>query len=79
MTGKKMHYVVLSTKFWNSVEECILASLPLLQVLRVVNGYESTILVELCMTMDFAKDKMKLGHENKQRLLSKVMRIIERH
>lgn len=78
VAGKKVHSVVLSTKFWKTVEDCILASIPLLQVLRVVDGDEKPAMAELCAAMDFAKDKMKIGLEKKKRLLSKVMGIIER-
>lgn len=78
VAGKKVHSVVLSTKFWSTVEDCILASIPLLQVLRVVDGDEKPAMAELCAAMDFAKDKMKIGLEKKKRLLSKVMGIIER-
>lgn len=76
--GKKVHDVVHSVKFWNTIKDCLLASLPLLQVLRVVDGDEKPAMAELCAAMDFAKGKMKQGLENKQRLLKKVMRIVER-
>lgn len=66
VAGKKVHSFVLSTKFWSTVEDCILASIPLLQVLRVVDGDEKPAMADLCAAMYFAKDKMKLGLEKKK-------------
>ncbi|XP_074352731.1 uncharacterized protein LOC141691878 [Apium graveolens] len=78
VAGKKVHFVVLSTKFRSSVEDCVLASIPFLQVLRVVDEDEKPTMEEFCAAMDFAKDQMKIGLENKKRLLNKVIGIIER-
>ena len=50
----------------------MLASLPLLQVLTVVDGDEKPDMAELCATMDFPKSKIKVGLEDKQRILKKV-------
>jgi hypothetical protein len=36
--GENVHDTVLSTQFWNLVENCFRASTPLLIVLRVVDG-----------------------------------------
>ena len=36
--GEEVHDIVLSTEFWNGVEDCLRASGPLLIVLRVVDG-----------------------------------------
>ena len=38
--GKKVHDTILSTKFWNSVEDCLRASQPLIVLLRIVDEDE---------------------------------------
>ena len=41
--GQEVHNTVLSMEFWNSVENCLRASAPLLIVLRVVDGDERCV------------------------------------
>ena len=71
--------IVLSKEFWNSIEDCLRASAPLLIVLRVVNGDERPAMPEVAALMAHAKEKIKLSFatQNKQRLLKKIMNIIE--
>ncbi|KAL9676498.1 hypothetical protein QQ045_004712 [Rhodiola kirilowii] len=57
--GKKVHNAVLSTRFWNNVEDCIRASQSLLVVLRIVDGDEIPARAEICVAMDFAKKRIK--------------------
>ncbi|KAL9663346.1 hypothetical protein QQ045_018731 [Rhodiola kirilowii] len=57
--GGKVHDVVLSTRFWNNVEDCIRASHPLLVVLRIVDGDETSALAKIYVAMDFDKKKIK--------------------
>ncbi|KAL9669755.1 hypothetical protein QQ045_007304 [Rhodiola kirilowii] len=51
--GRKVHDDVLSTRFWNNVEDCIRASQPLLVVLRIVDGDRKPAMAEICVAMDF--------------------------
>ncbi|XP_062191215.1 uncharacterized protein LOC133895012 [Phragmites australis] len=44
--GKKVYDIVLFREFWNSVEDCLRASLPLIIVLRVVDGDERPAMPE---------------------------------
>ena len=78
--GEDVHDIVLSTEFWNKIEDCLRASAPLLIVLRVVDGDEKPAMPEVQALMDHAKEKIKLSFAipSKKRLLDKIMEIIER-
>ncbi|KAF0891604.1 hypothetical protein E2562_010593 [Oryza meyeriana var. granulata] len=77
--GLDVHDIVLSTEFWNKVEDCLRASAPLLIVLRVVDGDEKPAMPEVQALMNHAKEKIKLSFaiQSKRRLLEKIMKIIE--
>lgn len=65
--GMDVHDMVLSTEFWNSVQDCLRASAPLLIVLRVVDGDEKPAMAEVAALIAFAKEKIKQGFcTNKQ-------------
>jgi len=72
---------VLSVEFWNSVDHCLRASVPLLIVLRVVDGDERPTMPEVAALMNHAKEKIKLSFatENKKTLLKNIIKIIEKH
>ena len=78
--GEEVHDIVLSTEFWNGVEDCLRASGPLLIVLRVVDGDEKPAMPEVEALMYHAKEKIKLSFavQSKRPLLRKIMDIIER-
>lgn len=78
--GQDVYDIVLSTEFWNKIEDCLRASAPLLIVLRVVDGDEKPAMPEVQALMDHAKEKIKLSFAipSKKRLLDKIMGIIER-
>lgn len=78
--GMHVTYIVLSKEFWNSIEDCLRASAPLLIMLRVVDGDEKPAMPEVAALMAHAKEKIKLSFstQNKQRLLKKIINIIER-
>ena len=59
--GEDVHDIVLSTEFWNKIEDCLRASAPLLIVLRVVDGDEKPAMPEVQALMDHAKEKIKLS------------------
>jgi len=81
MLGKKTQDTMLSTEFWNSVEDCLRASAPLLIVLRAADGDEKPAMPEVAALMAEAKEKIKLSFatQNKSGLLKKIMGIIEKH
>ena len=56
--GLDVHDIVLSTQFWNSVEDCLRASAPLLIVLRVVDGDEKPAMPEVQALMNHAKERI---------------------
>ena len=72
--------IVLSTEFWNSVEDCLRASAPLLIVLRAVYGDEKPAMPEVTALMNHAKDRIKLSFNisTKQGLFKRIMDIIEK-
>jgi hypothetical protein len=80
VAGQEVHNTVLSVEFWNSVEDCLRASAPLLIVLRVVDGDERPAMPEVAALMNHAKEKIKLSFatENKKTLLKNIIKIIEK-
>jgi hypothetical protein len=77
--GEDVHDTVLSTQFWNSVEDCLRASTPLLVVLRVVDGDERPAMPEVQALMNHAKKSIKKSFhiQSKKAMLKKIMDIIE--
>ncbi|XP_043693373.1 uncharacterized protein LOC122643867 [Telopea speciosissima] len=49
---KQIVEIVISTPFWNGVQDCLRPSLPLLQVLRIVDGDERLALPEVYIAME---------------------------
>jgi len=78
--GLDVHDIVLSTQFWNSVEDCVRASAPLLIVLRVVDGDEKPAMPEVQALMNHAKKRINQSFaiQSKKSLIKKIMGIIER-
>jgi len=77
--GKKVYEIIFSTQFWNSVEDCLRASLPLLVVLRLVDGDEKPALPEVAAAMNIAKQKISASFstQNKKACLNRIMKIVE--
>ncbi|XP_051118113.1 uncharacterized protein LOC127242576 [Andrographis paniculata] len=77
--GKKVMETILSSKFWDQVEDCLRATLHLLIVLRIVDGDEKPAMPKLSSGMNHAKKKIteSFTSNNKTRLLAKLMEIIE--
>ncbi|XP_051135441.1 uncharacterized protein LOC127254392 [Andrographis paniculata] len=77
--GKKVMETILSSKFWDQVEDYLCATLPLLIVFRLVDGDENPAMPELSSAMNHAKKKIteSFMSKNKTRLLAKLMEIIE--
>uniref|UniRef100_J3N7D6 DUF659 domain-containing protein n=1 Tax=Oryza brachyantha TaxID=4533 RepID=J3N7D6_ORYBR len=75
-----VHDIALSMEFWNPIEECLRASAPLLIVLRVVDGDEKPIMLDVVTLMTHAKDKIKASFnvQSRNRLVKNIMDIIER-
>ena len=79
--GKKTHDTMLSTEFWNSVEDYLRASAPLLIVLRATDGDEKSAMPDVAALMAEAKEKIKItfATQNKPGLIKNIMAIIEKH
>jgi len=73
--GLDVHDIVLSTQFWNSEEDCLRASAPLLIVLRVVDGDEKPAMPEVQALMNHAKERINQSFaiQSKKSLLKKIM------
>ena len=54
--GKMAENTVLSVTFWQSVENCMRASQPILVALRIVDGDDSPAMPEIWAAMDVAED-----------------------
>jgi hypothetical protein len=78
--GQEVRNIVLFVEFWNSVEDYLRASAPLLIVLRVVDGDERPAMPEVAALMNHAKEKIKLNFatKNKKTLLKNIIKIIEK-
>ncbi|XP_008659785.1 uncharacterized protein [Zea mays] len=79
--GLDVYNIDFSTQFWNSVEDCLRASGPLLIVLRVVDGDERPAMPEVQALMKCVKEKINQSFvvQSKKSLLKKIITIIERH
>ncbi|XP_043702361.1 uncharacterized protein LOC122652633 isoform X2 [Telopea speciosissima] len=75
--GKKVTEIVLSTTFWNGLQDCLRASLPLIVVLRLVD-YERPAMPEVYMAMEEAKEKIQKNFGDKEKLWKKVINIVDR-
>ena len=53
--GKMAEKTMLSVTFWQSVENCVRASQPILVALRIVDGDDSPAMPEIRAAMDVAK------------------------
>ena len=52
-------------------------SLPLLRVLRIVDGDEKPAMNEVMAAMDYAKERIKAAIDDKPMLVKKVIKIVE--
>jgi hypothetical protein len=74
-----VHDTILSTKFWNSVEDCLRASQPLIVLLRIVDGDERPAMLEVQFCMKYAKKKIKENFpRGKTDLLKHILAIIDK-
>ncbi|KAM0881445.1 hypothetical protein ACQ4PT_032951 [Festuca glaucescens] len=76
--GKAAERTVMSMPFWQSVENCMRASQPLLKALRIVDGDESPAMPEIWAAMDVAKVHINEALSQREGLRSQVVAIIER-
>ncbi|KAM0857105.1 hypothetical protein ACQ4PT_048695 [Festuca glaucescens] len=76
--GKAAERTVMSMPFWQSVENCMRASQPLLKALRIVDGDESPAMPGIWAAMDVAKLHINEALSQREGLRSQVLAIIER-
>ncbi|XP_043710157.1 uncharacterized protein LOC122659067 [Telopea speciosissima] len=76
--GKKVEETVFAVPFWNTVEDFIRASKPLIVVLRIVDGDERPAMPEVYVAMEEAKKKIREHLAHKERLWKKIISIIDR-
>ncbi|XP_074378559.1 uncharacterized protein LOC141720102 [Apium graveolens] len=76
--GRKVCDTVLSSVFWSNVGDCVDASLPLLEVLRIADGDERLALAEIAAAIDYAKAEVKKKFGGgKMAIRNKVVKIID--
>lgn len=75
--GKNVEDTVLSSHFWNMVKDCLRASLPLLQLLRIVDGDERPALPEVFMAMEETKKNIKENFGDREKEWQKIITIVE--
>ena len=71
--GKQVVNIVLSMPFWNTMENCLRASQPLLIALRIADGDETPAAPEIMAAMDVAKNTIKESLKEKPSLLKEVL------
>jgi hypothetical protein len=76
--GKAAERTVLSMPFWQSMENCMRASQPLLKALRILDGDESPAMPEIWAAMDVAKTHINDALSQREGLRSQVLAIIEK-
>ncbi|KAJ4979567.1 hypothetical protein NE237_010347 [Protea cynaroides] len=77
--GMKVTETLLSIHFWNSVQDCLRASQPLVIVLRIVDGDEDPAMSEVYLAMEEAKKMIQSNFADKERLWKRVVNIIDKH
>ncbi|XP_063937668.1 uncharacterized protein LOC108193722 isoform X2 [Daucus carota subsp. sativus] len=76
--GRRVYEIVFSIAFWEGLEDCLNASQPLLQVLRIADGDERPALAEVAAAMDYARVQFtKAFVGQKTQLRNKVLKIID--
>ena len=76
--GKMAENTVLSVTFWQSVENCMRASQPILVALRIVDGDDSPAMPEIWAAMDVAKTHIKDALSQRPGLQSQVLAIVDK-
>ncbi|XP_043710196.1 uncharacterized protein LOC122659113 [Telopea speciosissima] len=76
--GKKVEETVFAVPFWNTMEDFIRASKPLIVVLRIVDGDQRPAMPEVYVAMEEAKKKIREHLAHKERLWKKIISIIDK-
>nr|XP_017224831.1 PREDICTED: uncharacterized protein LOC108201055 [Daucus carota subsp. sativus] len=73
-----VYEIVFSIAFWEGLEDCLNASQPLLQVLRIADGDERPALAEVAAAMDYVRVQFSKAFVGpKTQLRNKVLKIID--
>ncbi|KAL6550191.1 hypothetical protein OROMI_020679 [Orobanche minor] len=76
--GSKVCDTVLSSMFWSNVNDCVEATLPLLQVLCIADDDERPDLTEIAVSIDYAKDELKKKFGGRKiAIRNTILKIIE--
>jgi hypothetical protein len=76
--GEQPKNIVLSVPFWQTLENCLRASQPLLIALRIADGDETLAAPEIMAAMDKAKATIQESLKEKPRLLAEVISCFEK-
>ncbi|KAK1265567.1 hypothetical protein QJS04_geneDACA022438 [Acorus gramineus] len=76
-TGKQTERTILSVQFWKGVQQALHAGIPLVHVLRLVDGDEKPSMGYLYNAMDRAKEKIKENYQYRPLQYGPVIEVIE--
>ncbi|KAK1258132.1 hypothetical protein QJS04_geneDACA024940 [Acorus gramineus] len=76
-TGKQTERTILSVQFWKGVQRALHAAIPLVHVLRLVDGDEKPSMGYLYNAMDRAKEKIKENYQYRPLQYGPVIEVIE--
>ncbi|CAN0912635.1 hypothetical protein LINGRAPRIM_LOCUS566 [Linum grandiflorum] len=65
--GKRIQGIVMDGRFWTNVHTCLCAAMPLVKVLRLVDGDDQPTMPFLYLELNQAKEKIKNNFVNNER------------
>jgi hypothetical protein len=71
--SQQIKSIVLSMAFWGRMENCLKASQPLLVALRIADGDETPIALEIMAAMDHARRSINDALKDKLTLLKEIL------
>ncbi|CAN0906378.1 hypothetical protein LINGRAHAP2_LOCUS24214 [Linum grandiflorum] len=76
--GKRIQGIVMDGRFWTNVHTCLCAAMPLVKVLRLVDGDDQPTMPFLYLELNQAREKIKSNFVNNEKRYKPVLDIIEK-